>query len=366
MAGGLRKRRDLSAVDTEENEIPTFGGVGSASDLDEPTSDLEMYAKEVLSQLIHDNLPPTPNNFALYFDRLLEDKSETMRKAINSVLEFEDNSDDEKTIELEKSLKTAFASIKSILQVTGNLYKNMSLMGKILDKRRDELSKNPDAQAVLATITSLDQDVGKLNTILKKQVDHMKDLYQDTAGVVKNVENETIYDNQYGVYNKRYLLNKLEQEKNLVEEFKHTSTLIVIELAKEIKVSIDNQKALMLMTRTIARLLMKTSRRSDVVAHYGDGVFAMVLKHTDITNAQRASARLCELVGSSNFFLAEKEIQLKISCGIADICIDRSAEETLVAGLNAMMHASESEDEDYAVAPNPVYDDIDDSEEDLG
>lgn len=349
MAGNLRKRRDISAVSSHEDEVPTFGGVDASSGLNEPTSDLEMYSKEVLSQLIHDNLPPTPNNFALYFDRLLEDKSESLRKQINTIMEFEDNSDDEKTIQLEKSLKSGFVSIKSILQVTANLYKNMALMEKILAKRRAELGNSPDAQAVLSTVTSLDQDVGKLNNILKKQVDHMKDLYQDTANIVKNVENETIYDNQFGIYNKRYLLNKLEQEKNLIEEFKHTSSLITIELSKVIEESISNPKAVLLMTRTIARLLMKTSRRSDVVAHYGDGVFAMVLKHTDIINAKRASQRLCELVSSSNFFLSEKEIQLKISIGIANISPNRSVEETLVCGLNAMEHAYKNDAEDYSV-----------------
>ncbi len=348
MAGNLRKRRDISAVDTS-SDVPTFGGPSPSSDLNEPTSDLEMYAKEVLSQLIQDNLPPTPNNFGLYFDRLLEEKSETMRKQINSILEFENSNDDEKTIQLEKSLKSGFSSIKSILQVTSNLYKNMALMEKILSKRRAELGVNPDAQSVLSTITSLDQDVGKLNNILKKQIDHMKDLYQDTANIVKNVDNETIYDNQFGIYNKRYLLQKLEQEKNLIEEFKHTSTLITIELSKVIEESVDNPKALMLMTRTVARLLMKTSRRSDVVAHYGDGVFAMILKHTDIVNAKRASARLCDLVASSNFFLAEKEIQLKISLGIANISPDRSVEETLVCALNAMENAYANDTEDYSV-----------------
>ena len=348
MAGNLRKRRDISAADTS-SEVPTFGGSSSSSELSEPTSDLEMYSKEVLSQLIHDNLPPTPNNFGLYFDRLLEDKSETMRKQINSVLEFEDSNDDEKTIALEKSLKSGFSSIKSILQVTSNLYKNMALMEKILSKRRAELGDKQDSQSVVSTITSLDQDIGKLNNILKKQVDHMKSLYQDTAGIVKNVENETIYDNQFGIYNKRYLLQKLEQEKNLIEEFNHTSTLITIELSKAIEQSVDNQKALLLMTRTVARLLMKTSRRSDVVAHYGDGVFAMVLKHTDINNAKRASERLCDLVASSNFFLAEKEIQLQISLGIANISSERSVEETLVCALNAMEHAYENDSEDYSV-----------------
>ncbi len=40
----------------------------------------------------------------------------------------------------------------------------------------------------------------------------MKTIYDDTANIVKNVENETIFDNQFGVYNKRYLMTKIEQE----------------------------------------------------------------------------------------------------------------------------------------------------------
>jgi diguanylate cyclase (GGDEF)-like protein len=91
---------------------------------------------------------------------------------------------------------------------------------------------------------------------------------------------------------------------------------------------------------------MKTSRRSDVVAHYGDGVFAMVLKHTDIKNAMRASERLCDLVSSSNFFLAEKEIQLKIAIGIANISTERAVEETLVCTLNAMEYVQKEDDTD--------------------
>ncbi len=93
----------------------------------------------------------------------------------------------------------------------------------------------------------------------------------------------------------------------------------MIELSRELTTSVNNEKAIVLMTRTIARLLLKTSRRSDIVAHYGNGVFAMLLKHTDIESAKKASERLCDLVSNSNFFLADREIQLKISIGITDI-----------------------------------------------
>ena len=103
------------------------------------------------------------------------------------------------------------------------------------------------------------------------------------------------------------------------------------------------------MTRTIARLLLKTSRRSDTVAHYGNGVFAMLLKYTDIESAKKASDRLCYLVSNSNFFLADREIQLKISIGITDINALYSTEEIVVSAIKGVEKAYEIKDKDYAV-----------------
>jgi len=310
-------------------------GFISANSLGDPTSDLEIFAKEVLTALISDNLPPTPNNFSLYFDRILEEKSESLRRQIGAILELEENNEDEKSIELEKTLKRGFSSVKSILQLSATLYKNISLMEKILDKRKEEIKNIPSLSGANDLLASLGNDVGKLSSILKKQVTHMKTIYDETASIVKQVENETIFDNQFGVYNKRYLIMRLEQECHLIDEFKHKSSLITVRLSKDAN-AIQSEKAQQLMVRTVARLLLKTSRRSDVVAHYGEGIFAMVLKHTDLESAKRASERLFDLVASSNFFLAEQEIQLRIAIGVAELNSSVGVEQTLVCTLNAM------------------------------
>ena len=348
MAGTLRSRnrRNLNA----QSDAPKPSRLSeNALDMDAPSSDVEIYSKEVLASLINDNLPPTPNNFSLYFDRLLEDKSESFRKQISSMLELEESNDAETTLELEHSLKKGFSSIKSILATTAHLYKNMSLMTKILDKRIKELDEDSELQSVITVASALGNDIEKLNAIVKKQSSQMKTMYDETATIVKNVENETIFDNKFGVYNKRYLMSRIEKEIGLIKEFKHKSSLIMIELSRDLKENVGHEKALVLMTRTIARLLLKTSRRSDTVAHYGNGIFSMLLKHTDIDSAIKASDRLCFLVSNSNFFLADREIQLKISIGITDIDPNYSVEETIVSVMNGVDKAYKDEDNDYAV-----------------
>jgi len=346
MAGSLRNRgRRETKRDSSVNSESMRDGNS------EPSSDLELYAKDVLSSLINDNLPPTPNNYSLYFDRLLEDKSESFRKQIMSMLELEESNDAENTIMLEQSLKQGFTSVKSVLNVSASLYKNINLMTKILKKRRDELENSrDDSLASSSVIASLEGDVAKLNGILKKQSISLKSQYDETAKIVKNVENETIFDNKYGVYNKRYLMTKVEQEIELVREFKHSSSIIMVELSKELTESVKNEKAIVLMTRTIARLLLKTSRRSDTVAYYGNGQFAMLLKHTDLESAKKASERLAELVSNSNFFLADREIQLKIAIGITDINPSYSVEETIVSTMDGIEKAYSNRDCDYAVS----------------
>ncbi|MDD5716945.1 MAG: diguanylate cyclase [Sulfuricurvum sp.] len=319
------------------------------SSLSDPTSDLEIFSKEVLNALISDNLPPTPSNFALYFDRILEDKSESLRRQIGAILELEEGNQDEKSVELEKTLKQGFSSIKSLLQLSATLYKNIALMEKILDKRKDEIKSIPSLSGANELLSSLGNDVGKLSGILKKQVTHMKSIYDETATIVKQVENETIFDDQYGVYNKRYLLTKLDQERNLIDEFKHKSSLITVRLSRETSSTMQSDKAQQLMVRTVARLLLKTSRRSDIVAHYGEGIFAMVLKHTDIESAKKASERLYDLVASSNFFLAEKEIQLRIAIGVVELNSSVGMEQTLLCTLNAMDTADNTPNTRYMV-----------------
>ncbi|QOY52057.1 GGDEF domain-containing protein [Candidatus Sulfurimonas baltica] len=346
MAGALRSRSRRNIVETKSSED---AGIQSSLQDSEPEGDLESYSKEVLNALIKDGLPPTPNNFSLYFDRLLEGKSQSTHKQISSIVELEESNEDENSIRLEQSLKQGFSSVKNILSVAANLYKNMSLMTKILDKRSKELKDNPDEKQSINIVSSLEEDILKLNTILKKQSSNMKIMYDETAKIIKNVENETIFDNQYGVYNKRNLMTKIEQEIELISKFKHRSSLIMIELSRELRDSVKNEKAVMLMTKTMARLLLKTSRRSDTVAHYGNGVFAMLLKHTDINSAKRASERLSELVSNSNFFLGDREIQLKISIGITDVTEEHSVEEIIVSSLDGIEKAYQNPKLDFAV-----------------
>ena len=347
-----KKRRDISDLgDLGLDDAPDFD-MGSddfglshdipsapSKSLATPESSLEKLSSDVVSALIRDGVPPLPNNFQLYFDRMLEELPDEVQAEIQSMMELEDSNSDEQAILLEQKIKGAFKSIQQLLQISSNLYKNSTLMARILTKRQSELSTVTDP-TVRTVVKTLQSDITKLNAILENQISGMKTYYQSTAAIVEEVKQESIFDQQYGVYNKRYLLTKLRQEAKQIAQFKHQSTLISVTLTNELSKSVTNEKQIRLMERTVARLLMKTSRRSDIVAHYSNGVFAMLLKHTNLTDAGFTAKRILDLVQKSNFFLGEKEVTLSVNIGMSVIAPSREPEETLLAALDAMRKVS--------------------------
>ncbi len=315
--------------------------MSKAYGLDEATSDLEKFSKDVLKALIADNIPPTPANYNIYFEKVLESKPSEMKEEIQNILEIEEQNDEEESAEFEKTFKEGFSHIRKTMQRVGHIYKSMKHLDTIMNKYTPMLQNSTDKSQLSSLSHSMQDDIGKLNNLVKKDITEIKDLYQKTAMVIKNSEDQSIHDPQYGVYKKSYLLQKINQEITLVEKFNHDTTLLAVRIKDEVFANVKSEKAKNTITRTVARLLLKTSRRSDIIAHYENATFMIILKHTDLENAKRNANRLKSMVTATNFFFGEKEISIDIEIGIGKIVKDRIAEETIVCVLEALEAAKE-------------------------
>ena len=304
---------------------------------------LESFANEVLKALVRDNIPPIPDNFQLYFERLLDEKPEAFKKSTLNILDLENNSDDERRIDFEKRIKDSFKNMKNILQHVAVLYKNLNLCQNIVQKRLGDVQKTENALAFQNILSLFQQEIEKLNAITQKQTLQLKEFYQDSARIVNSIDSETIFDSQYGIYNRRYLLSQIDKEAKIMDQFGHSSTVLLARLPDSKIRKFSSEKTLLIVTRTISRLILKTSRRSDIIAYYGNGTFALMLKHSDLPSSKKACERLVELTQSTSVFIGDSEVNLGIVIGIAKILPVRSAEETLNLALNAMESANLSE-----------------------
>jgi len=313
--------------------------MGAPADPGDPSSQLDSFAREVLAALSQDNLPPFPSYFQLYFEKLLDDKPMEFRKQMMDLMETESSTEDEKRMRIEQQLQEGFTISKEILQNVAVLYKNISTMSEVSKRRLKEAKSVNNPSAVQNLTLALANDLNKLTGALNRQAGSIKGLYTKSAKIIQEVKGETIYDAVYGIFNRRYLLEQMGSELKMMEKFSHKSSLVIAKLADEVQAQVQSEKQLGMINRTISKLFMKTSRRSDVVAHLGDGQFAMLLKHTDEENAGRAANRLADMVSGSHFFIGDKEVELKVAIGIAPLETHRGVEEILGRTLEVMFVA---------------------------
>lgn len=312
-------------------------------------SGLQQFAREVLAKLDEEGLPPIPSYYELYFETLLQDKPFDFRKSIAEQLNSQDTGGDEKRAVLETKLKEGFSSVKDILQNVSVLYKQILSVIETTKKRSQEAKGINNPSAVLNFATTLSSDAEMLANFLSKQATIFKDLYQKSANIVKEVETESIFDARYGIYNKRYLVQQIDHEQKMIGKYGHSSALLLANLSTAVIEDIGTEKGVSLVSKTMAKLFMKTSRRSDVVAYFGQGIFALLLKHTDAKNAARTAERLYDMMSSTNFFLGDKEIELKICCGIVPLSKDKTADETIETTLTALRTCDEKGESPYEI-----------------
>lgn len=328
----------FGSASTKGGFNPNFGNNNFGAESDS----LESFAREVLDKLMDENIPPVPSNFATYFEKILDEKPEEFKKKVYSSMELEQEDGGDKRLVIEKRIRESFINVREILKNVSTIYKNISLMSDIAKKRVKEIANVNNQLAVQNIVSSLNRDLDKLLAIIKNQSVTLKELYQQNAAIVKEVEEETIFDSQFGIYNKRYFLSQIEKEVKSIKQYNHQSTIILSKLSNSVLKSIDNQKTLMVMNRTVSKLLLKTSRRSDIVAYFQDGIFVMLLRHTDLFGAKKTSERVSELVKSTNFFIGDKEVTLNISIGIALLKVDRSVEENISCAMLALQSSDEN------------------------
>lgn len=300
-------------------------------------SEVENFSLFVLKSMVDENVPPTPNNFQIYFEKLLENKPISFRKRMNEYLETADDDEvNEDRAKMEREIKEGFVQIKGMVKVVSTVYKNLNILKQIIKKRSSELKVNFSQLSVENTLSTLNNDLNKLTTLTAKQMEALKNYYDKTLEILKEVDEKAIFDLRYGVYNKKHFLNSLKKESDAIRQYNHKSSIVMVNIKDKVLDKIATIKEREMLTRNIAKLLMKTSRRSDVVAHYGGGIFAILMKHTDLSSAQKACERIADLIYGTSFFIDETEIKIDIGLGIMPINPDYSIEEAIDGALNML------------------------------
>jgi len=293
---------------------------------------VSMHSKQVVDKMVKANIPPTPANFAIYFEKLLEEKTQSQKQSINTILELEEVEDFNHVMKIEHNINEGFTQMKSMMDVISNVYTKINKLRTITKARKSELSKGGNS----ISLASYEEDLDAITSVLTKQQTHLKDQYNKMSTVIKEFNQESVFDKKYDVYNKKYLFKTIDAEKANVKNFGYESSLIALQVKtnslNDIRLTRDKE----LIIKTVGKMILKRSRRSDVIAHFQDGVFMLILKHTNLEQAEKTVASIETMIGYSNYIVDSESIDIELDFSLSAIDPTKTKEQIVSKALEGL------------------------------
>lgn len=349
----LDKEITIEEIDQEANQDENQDFMQQQSSVNKKLGQKEtlQLAQKVIRKLQRDEVPATPFNFQIYFETMLDKEKEGDKKKIQEQQNLEANVEDtENLVQLEKQVKQGFLVVKSMVQSVTSVYKNMGLIRGIVKKRVDELNNTNNPLTTTSIVLNLENDIGKFDESIENHLEGLKTDYQKVVRSLKSINEEAIYDIRFNIYNKKYLLNALSKEIETIKNHKYSCSIMAIRIKEYILNGLSNAQDRLILQKNISKLIQKTSKRSDVVAHYGDGIFIMLMKYTDIEASEQACERVSDMIYNSSFFIGDRDIDLDMEIVVSEVSGDLSASENISNVIEALPKSSK--DEKYIVLQN--------------
>ena len=303
------------------------------------------YSKFVIDKINEKGLPPTPENYQIYFIEYLPTQSEALQNDIHKIMEKEKVSfDSKKEKEFEETIDLSLKLTHQILTLTTKVHNNINVMKNIVHKRENDLGKINNSDI----IKMLSFDLGKLESILDRQSSSMKNIYSRSVETVNKIHKKTIFNQQFGVYNRRYFVETLNNEIEKMGHFNFQSSIALIIPSRDL-IFQDNPKLSLIVAKTISKVLLDTFSQSDIVAYYNKNIFSVLLTHSGLDRAEEKIERLILALRKSSLFIAGVNVELKVKIGLTELSSDFDVETSLLKAFDALKLANRSDKEDYHI-----------------
>ncbi len=163
---------------------------------------------------------------------------------------------------------------------------------------------------------------------------------------ITQLKNLAIKDPLTGVYNYRYLMERLPAEVYRSKRYNYPFSLALLDIDyfKSINDVYGHRIGDRLLTE-FANFIRNSLRQSDVLARHGGGEFAVLMTHTDKLGAQYLANRIITQLSSHIFKIERAEIKLKMGMGIATLSSDENCnthDKLLSAADKALQRAKDS------------------------
>lgn len=184
---------------------------------------------------------------------------------------------------------------------------------------------------------------------LKRARDDLEvEVKRRTADLVKarnKLQELSTTDELTGLYNYRYLVFSLESELDRTLRYKRSLSLLMLDIDyfKSLNDTFGHQCGNYVI-KTVAQLLKRNVRRTDIVARYGGDELSIVLTETDKERSLEVAEKLKAVLNGHAFKWKGKPLTVRVSIGVATVPEHgiNSAHDLVHAADRALYQAKES------------------------
>ena len=167
-------------------------------------------------------------------------------------------------------------------------------------------------------LRSLVDEVHEKNTILCHQNNELLKIQNELHEANKKLSEMAIVDDLTGCYNKRFLFEHLINEINAAQRYKHSFTIMVLDLDEFKKVN-DTYGHLAGddVLRDVAKLVKNNLRQSDIISRFGGEEFIIYSPSCDNSKGVSLARKIKDVVKGYPFYTNGCCLQVTVSIGLA-------------------------------------------------
>lgn len=165
--------------------------------------------------------------------------------------------------------------------------------------------------------------------------DRILDLERSLIERNREVEKLAVTDALTGLYNRRYLVDRLEEERRRSARYGHVLSVIMgdVDHFKAVNDRLGHQAGDAVLRAVADALVLGTRQGVDWVARFGGEEFVVVMPETEPVGAMIAAERLRRVVEGLAVDVAGKRVTVTMSFGVASLDSASAAKEASISEL---------------------------------
>ncbi|MGH8307524.1 MAG: GGDEF domain-containing protein, partial [Gammaproteobacteria bacterium] len=166
---------------------------------------------------------------------------------------------------------------------------------------------------------------------------------QENQKLLIKLQRQTLEDGLTGLYNRRYLYDRLGHEMSRAQRYKRELTLVMADI-DHFKVVNDRFSHMVgdSVLRAVANILRAQCRSIDIIARYGGEEFLLCFPETSLVNAVSICEKIRQQVEANQWDKIQSGLAVTISFGVAAATPDYEVDKIIAAADERLYEAKHS------------------------